>query len=599
MIFLGLVVICLLHLVSPSPISPGGRIANFCSCNGQVNSKGEGECRSSYMGQPFCYIDPGVCKDGVKSETSEQWWSYQACDNKASVKCSCNEQVNSKGEGECRSSYMGRPFCYIDPGVCKDGLKSTTSERWWSYQACDNKASVKCSCNGQVNSKGEGECRSSYMGQLFCYINPGVCKDGVKSTTSERWWSYQACDSKASDKCSCNGQVNSKGLGECTSSYRGRPFCYIDRGVCKDGVKSTTSGGGWWSYQACDNNNNSPATTGEPNSQVLFPEQPVVCKCNGQLNDRGEGECSSSYQGRVFCYVEQGLCQDELASTADGWWSYLACQQEKNVAEMTVRPSIIEAPSPEQPQEQDIEDIFVEKNPRAALTAANYCPDQCTSTGCFSSQCALPTCQHEGKDFVVGDTFWANEADICSNRCECKAIFVSTDPLKVGGAVDCQALVSCNTCVHVGKNYTVGAFNDGCNECICDEFGGVTCKPAKGSDISPRNNPGCMQGNSDDPLICVHMGKRYAVGAFNDGCSNCICDEFGGVTCKPASGSGISRRNNPGCMQGNSDDPLVASVDLEVNSRIIDVSFGKNSRKKLEPKLQIKSNGNLIAGQIN
>merc|ERR1712032_64585 len=433
MIFLSLVVVCL-HLVSPHPLLPGGRIANFCSCNGQVNSK---------------------------------------------------------GEGECRSSYRGRPFCYTDPGVCKDEVKSTTFELWWSYQACDSKVSVKCSCNGQVNSKGEGEC---------------------------------------------------------ASTYRGRPFCYTNPGVCSDEVESTTSGGGWWSYQAC-NNNNSPATTEKPNSQVLFPEQPLVepriCKCNGRLNDRGEGECSSSYRGRAFCYVEQGLCQDEVASTADGWWSYQACQQEKNMAEKPVRPSI-EAPSTEQPQEQDIEDIFVAKNPRAPLTAANYCPDQCSvlpdgSTACLSSQCAMPTCQYEGREYVVGDTFWENEADVCSNRCECKVIFVSTDPLKVGGAVDCQ-VTSCTTCVHVGK--------------------------------------------------------RYPVGAFNDGCSDCICDEFGVVTCKPTSGSGISPRNNPGCMQGNPDDPLVASVDLEVNSMITAVSFGKNSRKKLEPDLQINSSENLRADKI-
>ena len=135
----------------------------------------------------------------------------------------------------------------------------------------------------------------------------------------------------------------------------------------------------------------------------------------------------------------------------------------------------------------------------------------------------MPTCQYEGREYTVGDTFWENEADICSNMCECKAIFVSTDPLKVGGAVDCQ-VVSCTTCSHMGKRFPVGAFNDGCSDCICDEFGGVTCsKP------------------------------------------------------KPDSGSGISPRNNPECIPANSGDPLVDSVDLEVNSRVTFVSKEKNS----------------------
>merc|ERR1712130_568884 len=401
-----------------------------------------------------------------------------------------------------------------------------------------------CSCNGQLNSKGEGECLSSYRGIPFCYTDPGVCEDAVKSTSSERWWSYQACDNKKA-KCSCNGEVNSKGEGECKSKYRGRPFCYTNPGLCSDQVESTSSEGGWWSYKACKAT--SATTTEKPNSQVLFPEQPIVeqkriCKCNGRLNSRGEGECGSTYRGRAFCYVEQGLCRDEVASTADGWWSYQACQQtEKNNPGTTRRPSI-EAPAPEQP----FEDIFVKENPRAPLTAANYCPDQCSvlpdgSTVCSSSQCAMPTCQYQGTEYTVGDTFWENDNDVCSNMCECKAIFVSTDPLKVGGAVDCQ-VVPCTKCTHKGKSFPVGAFNDGCNNCVCDEFGGVTCSK------------------------------------------------------QSSSNSGIIPRIVPGC---NSDDPLVDSIDLEVNSRIPDdVIAEKNSKINFGPDPWTNSSENLTFGQI-
>jgi predicted nucleic acid-binding Zn-ribbon protein len=207
----------------------------------------------------------------------------------------------------------------------------------------------------------------------------------------------------------------------------------------------------------------------------------------------------------------------------------------------------------------------------------------------------MPTCQYEGREYNVGDAFWANEADVCSNRCECKAIFVSTDPLKVEGAVDCQ-VESCTKCTHMGKSYGVGAFNDGCNDCICDEFGGVTCKtPSSSSGISPRNNPGCIHVNSE----CTHMGKRYPMGAFNDGCSDCICNEFGGVACKsPPSSSGITPRIIPGCIRVNSDEPLVASVDLGVNSRITGVSIGKNSGINFGPDLRINSSENSKESQI-
>jgi len=233
--------------------------------------------------------------------------------------------------------------------------------------------------------------------------------------------------------------------------------------------------------------------------------------------------------------------------------------------------------------------------------------------GCMQGNSDDPlVCVLRGKNYTVGAF-----NDGCNN-CTCDEFGgVTCKPAKGSGISPrnnpgCMQVNSDDplVCVHMGKNYPVGSFNDGCSNCICDEFGGVTCKPASGSGISPRNNPGCMQGNSDDPLfasvdlevnsrICVHMGKRYPVGVFNDGCSDCICDEFGGVTCKPASSADISPINNPGCIEVNSDDPLFASVDLEVNSRITDVSFEKNSRKKLEPDLQINSNDNLTADQIN
>jgi len=457
MLLLGLLIY--LHLVNPIPLTPDSRIANSCRCNGYVNSKAEGECTTRYKDRLFCYTDPGVCLDAVKSTTSERWWSYQACKDKARNKCECNGVVNSKGGGECSSNYKGRPFCYTDPGVCEDAVKSTSSEQWWSYQACDNKVAVKCSCNGQVNFKREGECLTTYRGRPFCYVDPGLCSDEVESTTSEGWWSYQACG------------------------------------------------------------NNSFATTTTRSGQVLsinFPGEPKpesgTCKCNGRLNSRGEGECSSNYRGRPFCYVRQGLCQDEVASTSDGWWwSFQACQKEENLPKKALQPPVTIF-SQEQPPDND-----VPANPREPITAEflleTYCPDQCSilpdgSTACSSSQmCAPPTCFFEGKTYFAGDTFLTNIKDGCSNECECKAIFVSRDPLKVGGAVDCKRR-SCSGCVLLGKRYSVGAFNDRCRDCYCGPSGAVTCSSPGNSGITPRNNLDPCTERSQNPPVDLGVNSR-------------------------------------------------------------------------------------------
>ena len=52
--------------------------------------------------------------------------------------CSCNGIINSRGQGECRTSYRGKPFCYVDRGTCYDEKKSTSPGWYWSYDACKN-----------------------------------------------------------------------------------------------------------------------------------------------------------------------------------------------------------------------------------------------------------------------------------------------------------------------------------------------------------------------------------------------------------------------------------------------------------------------------
>ena len=55
-----------------------------------------------------------------------------------------------------------------------------------------------CKCNGVV-VKGRGECKTKYKSQNFCYVSRGVCRDGKWSSSSKQYWSYQACAGRAID----------------------------------------------------------------------------------------------------------------------------------------------------------------------------------------------------------------------------------------------------------------------------------------------------------------------------------------------------------------------------------------------------------------
>ena len=62
--------------------------------------------------------------------------------------CSCNGIINSKGQGECQTTYKGKQFCYVDRGNCKDQRKGGSSGRYWSYEACENYRASGLECYG-------------------------------------------------------------------------------------------------------------------------------------------------------------------------------------------------------------------------------------------------------------------------------------------------------------------------------------------------------------------------------------------------------------------------------------------------------------------
>jgi len=100
----------------------------------------------------FCSdeINPGLAK--MYGTALEEVWTYpelghclqlpsslcpalQACQTiKPPATCQCRPSA----KGPCRSSFQGKPFCYVEtPSSCPDLTKSSRREgRWWSWEAC-------------------------------------------------------------------------------------------------------------------------------------------------------------------------------------------------------------------------------------------------------------------------------------------------------------------------------------------------------------------------------------------------------------------------------------------------------------------------------
>merc|ERR1712002_731267 len=74
--------------------------------------------------------------------------------------------------------------------------------------------------------------------------------------------------------CYCNG-VTRRGRGDCSTLYRGRPFCYVDQSSCTDAVQSTTPGL-YWSYEACGSGTQIQCKTG----YNIYPGENDCCDSN-------------------------------------------------------------------------------------------------------------------------------------------------------------------------------------------------------------------------------------------------------------------------------------------------------------------------------
>ena len=62
--------------------------------------------------------------------------------------CSCNGIINSKGQGECLTTFRGKQYCYVDQGECKDEKVGSSSGTFWSFEACENYSAYGPECYG-------------------------------------------------------------------------------------------------------------------------------------------------------------------------------------------------------------------------------------------------------------------------------------------------------------------------------------------------------------------------------------------------------------------------------------------------------------------
>eukprot|EP00092_Neocalanus_flemingeri_P039479 GFUD01042985.1.p2 GENE.GFUD01042985.1~~GFUD01042985.1.p2 ORF type:complete len:134 (+),score=27.06 GFUD01042985.1:72-473(+) len=107
----------------------GGQVSTSCSCSGYVTSKGRGECRTFYRGKKYCYVNPGQCSDQIKGSSSNRFWSYQACEKSSSPLPQVRKTQLLRASRTCctedNPSGQGEGDCDTDhQDTCQSGLRA-------------------------------------------------------------------------------------------------------------------------------------------------------------------------------------------------------------------------------------------------------------------------------------------------------------------------------------------------------------------------------------------------------------------------------------------------------------------------------------------
>ena len=348
-----------------------------CSCNGLVDSRGEGQCRSSIGGRAFCYVDPGTCSDQVVSSTEGRWetvnkgfgqerqWSFHwrshiACEEEITELSTTDDLsgINFPQRETVRrpttitttttfstSTTPPKPeaqlcWCQPIPNYVTEvhifegsGFEENINLFERGSLESQHKSNINIFArSGFGNHKKSGQPQFGSGEEVFCQK-----RENEVVTTPRPIVEKPARDwAKGNLYCWCEPDLEAFFA---RSSFRNRniPLNCLpgEKMECREalhcnGVLCEVA------LNGVDNDGRGPRK--EPRNGLdngrQPPQQEPRCSCNGQLNnqDLQIKACGSQWYGNHWCYVDSGRCPDEIVSSKTGRaWSKAACKEYDNI----------------------------------------------------------------------------------------------------------------------------------------------------------------------------------------------------------------------------------------------------------------------------
>jgi len=223
-----------------------------------INETSESRCviekNIKYHGNDFVgKVVPSVdaCSLWCYSDDKCKYWTFATDTGRCNLKTSkagrregANRIAGNKICGERQSCPKESGFCVLPNGGDQNsGVIKVNNVNGDTATAQKNCLSACQAYGGATGCEVIWDQRNR-----GCYIHTQSVARGNRVARHACW-----IFSKCTKECRCNGRKNKKGGGgsSCGSKYRGKKFCYTDRGVCSDGVASSMLTGIDWSYLAC------------------------------------------------------------------------------------------------------------------------------------------------------------------------------------------------------------------------------------------------------------------------------------------------------------------------------------------------------------
>jgi len=212
---------------------------------------------------------------------------------------------------------------------------------------CPVNPAFQCSCNGKIDKKGEGECKTLHLGKMWCYVESNsACTD----TKSERgtWWSYDACKGRPEPEFKNTTALQEEQTYSCETSgiikYLVKcNLLYADEDHNRKEPCNKEDKKGKWKQSSCTKLEKGIIdlqksvdlwATGEMDDQTCklvknnkCPVNPaIVCSCNGVIDKNGEGECRKPFEGEMWCYVVANSACRDVKNERGSYTSYDACK---------------------------------------------------------------------------------------------------------------------------------------------------------------------------------------------------------------------------------------------------------------------------------